>query len=294
MEVLVGTESGLVEAGNGRGVTFEGRDVVAMSGPWLVLDGQRLHLRSGHAGSETGVPGHRVNCVASRPDGGAWAGTAEAHLFVVGTGEVPQRVESFEAAEGRDAWYTPWGGPPDVRSICTLGSGTVLVNVHVGGILRSEDEGASWEPTIDLHLDVHQVVAVERRGAVAACAHGLATSLDDGRTWSVSDQGLPATYARAVAVTGGTVILGVSRGPGGGAAAIYRRPLEDEAAFERCRSGLPESLDGNIDTSWLAGSPDGRAAFATRSGDLYSSEDEGRTWELLASGLPPVRCLSLS
>ncbi len=61
--------------------------------------------------------------------------------------------------------------------------------------------------------------------------------------------------------------------------------------FERCRTGLPDRFDGNVDTYWLAGAPDGSAALATRSGDVYVSIDEGRTWEQAASALPSVRCV---
>ena len=224
-------------------------------------------------------------------DAAPWVGTAEAHLLRV-DGE-PRVVEAFDAAEDRDRWYTPWGGPPDVRSISVTPAGTVLVNVHVGGIVRSDDDGASWRPTIDVDDDVHQVLGLEGGAAVAACAYGLATSDDDGVSWQLHDDGLHATYARAVAVSGDTVLLSASTGPGSRQAAVYRRPLPGDGPFERCRSGLPEWLEGNVDTSWLAGGPDGTAAFATRSGEVYVSTDEGATWEQAAAGLPAVRCVTL-
>ena len=31
--------------------------------------------------------------------------------------------------------------------------------------------------------------------------------------------------------------------------------------------------------------------FGTRSGKLYGSRDEGRSWELLRQGLPPIVCV---
>jgi hypothetical protein len=31
--------------------------------------------------------------------------------------------------------------------------------------------------------------------------------------------------------------------------------------------------------------------FGTRSGKLYGSRDEGRTWQLLREGLPPIVCV---
>ena len=66
-------------------------------------------------------------------------------------------------APTRAEWHTPWGGPPSVFSMASLGD-DLFVSVHVGGILRSSDGGQSWEATIDLHEDVHQVVADPEAG----------------------------------------------------------------------------------------------------------------------------------
>jgi hypothetical protein len=290
MDVLVGTVAGLVDAGSGRAVALEGREVGAVAGDWVVTDGRQLHRRDGTPGPA--LDGPRITCLDAHPDAEPLVGTAEAHLYRMGVDAV--RLHAFDLAEGRGQWYTPWGGPPDVRSVCSAPSGTVLVNVHVGGILRSDDGGANWRATIDLDHDVHQVLALGEGRAVAACAHGLATSGDDGVTWRVDDDGLHATYSRAVAVSGGTVLLSVSSGPQGGRAAVYRRPLGADGPLERCRAGLPEWLEGNVDTAWLAGSAAGDAAFATRAGDVYVSTDEGASWDRSASGLPSVRCLSLA
>jgi len=63
----------------------------------------------------------------------------------------------------------------------------LLANVHVGGIPRSVDGGVTWQPTIDIDSDVHEVRAhPKRRGTVvAAAAVGLCTSSDGGATWTV-------------------------------------------------------------------------------------------------------------
>ncbi|MDQ3570832.1 MAG: hypothetical protein M3396_09495 [Actinomycetota bacterium] len=295
MEVLAGTERGLVDAGSGRTVAFGGHDVSAVAGGWVVVDGERLAAAQGPAGLEMNgraLGGLRITCLDAHPGVEPLVGTAEAHLYRLG--DEPRRVVAFDEAEGRDQWYTPWGGPPDVRSLCTAPTGAILVNVHVGGILRSDDEGAEWRATIDLHHDVHQVLALDGRTAVAACAHGLAVSEDDGVSWAVDSEGLHATYSRAVALAGETVLLSVSSGPQGRLAAVYRRPLGASGDFARCRAGLPEWFEANVDTFCLVGGPEGSAALATRSGEVYVSGDEGATWEQAASGLPSPRCLALA
>ena len=167
------------------------------------------------------------------------------------------------------------------------------MSVHVGGIARSTDEGASWEPTVDVDVDVHQVRAhpLDADVAMAAAAVGLIESDDAGRTWSApSTAGLHATYLRAVAFPAGAVIVGASDGPFGRRAALYRRRVEEEG-FERCRVGLPEWLPGLVDTGAL----DARGAdvAAGCGGSLFASEDGGCSWRLLAGDLPPVRSVAL-
>src|SRR5207249_79401 len=133
--------------------------------------------------------------------------------------------------------------------------GSLYANVHVGGIVRSTDGGAAWEPTIDIHADVHQVLTDFESGLVlAACARGLALSADGGASWRYETEGLPATYSRAVAVAGDTVVVSASTGPRGHRSALYRRALAEPAPFEKCTVGLPEWFDANIDTSCVVGS----------------------------------------
>ncbi|HET7488066.1 MAG TPA: hypothetical protein VFJ85_09065 [Acidimicrobiales bacterium] len=286
MGVLAGTRSGLTDVVAGGVVGFAGRDVTALSGPWAVLDGHVVARRDGPE-----VKGDAsLTCVAGEPGGTALAGAAGGHLFRAG-GHDLATLPSFEDAPGRSEWYTPWGGPPDTRSVAVAGDGTALVNVHVGGILRSTDGGRTWSPTIDLHADVHQVLALDGGRALAACAVGLAASADGGATWEVEADGLHATYARSVALAGATVLVGVSTGPGGSLAALYRRPFAG-GTLARCAGGLPDDLGGNVDTFRLAGGPDGTAAVALADGDVWLSRDEGVTWERLAN-VPGVRCLTL-
>jgi hypothetical protein len=198
-------------------------------------------------------------------------------------------VASFEEVDGRGRWYTPWGGPPDTRSI-SASDEAIYVNVHVGGIPCSDDGGRTWRPTIDVDADVHQTLAYDGL-VLAAAAVGLAVSGDQGRSWTVRDEGLHATYLRAVAVAGDTVLVSGSRGPGGGQSGIYRGALAG-GPLERCREGLPEWFSSNIDTGCLAARDD-LAVFGTAEGSLFVSGDAGRRWELLAEGLPPVQCLAL-
>ena len=225
---------------------------------------------------------------ANDPEG-ILVGASRARLLrVAGDGRL-EAVQGFDRAPGRDGWYTPWGGPPDTRTI-TEDRETVFVNVHVGGVVRSRDHGATWRPTIDINADVHRVVTGAGR-VYAAGGRGLSVSDDGGDSWRLSAAGLHATYCRSVAVCGPVVLLSASAGPGGGRAALYRSAV-DAAAFERCKEGLPEWFQGNIDSLCLDALPDGSlAAFGTDAGEIYASTDNGSAWRRLAEGLAGVRCV---
>src|SRR5262249_2421624 len=212
----------------------------------------------------------RATCIAPT-DAGVLVGSSEARLFrVAPSGYGLEAVHAFDGADGRTDWYTPWGGPPDTRSIAEWDE-AVYVNVHVGGILRTTDAGEGWTPTIDIDEDVHQVTTAEGL-VLAACAGGLAVSSDRGETWVVRTDGLDARYSRGVVVCGDMALVSASRGPRGGQAAVYRGALAGDG-FERCRGGLPEWFDDNIDTHCLDGPPDGSlVAFGTRDGRGFASD----------------------
>lgn len=300
--ILVGTAQGLVsfEADAGRRKSaLEGHRIGAIAPAgwkrlWAVVDNHEV-WRSDDLDGEwklvTSIDRRQGTCLAdtrANDESGILIGTSEAHLARVRDGRL-ERVDSFEHAPGREDWYTPWGGPPAVRSI-TENREWVFVNVHVGGVLRSRDGGGTWEPTIDIHADVHRVVTGGGR-VYAAGNGGLSVSGDDGDSWELRSRGLHATYCRSVAVSGEMVLLSASEGPRGGRAALYRA-AEGARTLERCRDGLPEWFDGNIDSLCLDALPDGSlSAFASESGDVFASQDQGASWAQLAQSLRGVRCL---
>ena len=297
--ILVGTVDGLHEiATDGRleSVHHQARSVVALagsnSGLWALLDGAEVWRAAGGDGWAlvARLGDLRGHCLAITR-AGTLVGTSQARLLRV-TESGFEDLTAFERAPGRDSWYTPWGDPPDTRSIAEDGD-AVYVNVHVGGIPRSRDLGDSWLPTIDVDADVHEVWTGPGR-LFAACARGLAVSEDGGDTWSMRTDGLHATYCRAGAICGETVLVSASTGPSGGHSAVYRGRA-DGGRLEHSRRGVPEWFDQNIDSHCIDALPDGSlAVFATADGRVFVSDDEGASWAELASSIPHVRCLLLT
>lgn len=299
-KLLVGTGSGLWELEGDTSKSVEalaGRSVTALaldgSATWAIVDGSALWARrDGAWHPRAAIDGPPATCVAPT-SAGPLVGTEQAHLFrLTDAGLV--RVDSFETAEGREAWYTPWGDPADVRSIATATDGTIHVNVHVGGVPRSRDDGTSWAPTVDIESDVHQVLAHPTRAEVVlvASAEGFGVSRDGGDSWQFATTGLHAHYLRAVAVADEHVFVSASTGFRGRRSAIYRRRLEGGAGFERCAEDLPKWFDDNIDTACLAAAGP-LVAFGTGDGRVFRSLDAGERWQLVIKGLPPVSCVAV-
>ena len=308
--ILAATSTGLLSFepdGRPGRPELEGRQVRALAPEswrrlWAVVDRRQVWRDEGDGwrpvvslADLAGADDLEALCLAdtrANPAGGILVGTSHARLVrVTEVGEVGF-VESFDRAPGRDGWYTPWGGPPDTRTI-SEDRERVYVNVHVGGVQRSRDEGATWEPTIVIDADVHQVATGGDR-VYAAGAHGLSISRDGGDSWQLQAAGLHATYCRAVAVCGPRLLLSASTGPTGGRAAVYGSSLDGER-FERCHEGLPDWFAGNIDSLCLDALPDGGlAAFGTEVGELNVSTNQGRSWTKVAEGLGHItRVLTL-
>ncbi|MBF2009430.1 MAG: hypothetical protein IGS49_29390 [Chlorogloeopsis fritschii C42_A2020_084] len=298
LSVLAGTSKGLWVLESEQRIELEGFDITAIApsndGLWAIANHNSVWQRNlnGEWRKVASSENLRLHCLLPVDDT-VLVGTSEAHLMRVVEGNM-QIIDSFEQAEGRDEWYTPWGGLPDVRSLAQGTSGELYTNIHVGGILRSRDRGKSWQPTLDIHADVHEVRTVaDRPGLVlAATAQGLAISQDGGDDWSFDRKNLHAIYARAINLSGDTILMSVSMGPSGSKAALYRRSLDQMGTFEKCEQGLPEWFSDNINTGCIATSGN-IAGFATRDGQIFLSNDAGLTWEGIASGLGLINCLTL-
>lgn len=212
-------------------------------------------------------------------------GLNEAGMLRVNAGGEAERLQGFDATPGRHEWFA--GGPPlGVRSLTATENGSaILAAVHVGGIPRSVDGGASWFPTIPVMYDVHEVCAhPSLPGLVAAaCAMGLCLSHDGGATWKLHSEGLHVPTLLAVAVLGDEVLFSVQNGPFASRSQIWRW-RDDAERVELVRDGLPEWLEGKVDTGHIATGV-GRAAVVDAGGNLWLSTVGSTGWQRIAGDL---------
>jgi hypothetical protein len=290
--IVTGTADGLYEItldGVVQRTAKDGREVSAVAGDWVIADDEVVALSSDRV--LTLPDDLKPRSLLGETGGSCIVGSSDARLFEL-LGDELHPIDTFEDILGRSGWSTPWGGPPDTRSLARH-KDSLLVNVHVGGLWRSDDD--AWLESVPAEADVHQVVATDDVIVVAA-ATGIGQSSDGGRTFTWSADGLIAPYCRAVTVSEEWLLASASTGPGANCGSVYRRPLDaPDGGFETVggHGALPKLFSFNVDTFELVAAGE-LVALGTPTGDLYLSEDSGDSWRLLYEALPGVRCVTFT
>ncbi|MGO8815641.1 MAG: WD40/YVTN/BNR-like repeat-containing protein [Terriglobia bacterium] len=274
---------GLAPDGHGGALAIVGRHSLRrreLSGEWATVATSEFELSC---------------CMAVRDD--IYVGTDDARILRLRPeGSELDPIEGFDRVAGRDTWFAGSAivdgqrlGPPlGIRSIAANSNGSILfANVHVGGIPRSMDGGRTWEPTIDINTDVHEVCAHPANPDIvaAAAAVGLCLSRDSGTTWIIERAGLHAPHCSSVAFSGDDIIISAATDPFAAQGRVYRRPLKPEGSLVAVEGGMPAWTEGKVDTGCIA-THGSSIAMADRAGNLYVSDDFGRSWSSKASQVP--------
>lgn len=252
---------------------------------------------------------------ASRPDV-VYAGSQPSALFrSLDGGETFELVDALWDHPHRPKWGAGFGG----QAIHTIvphptDTGKVTVAMSTGGVYRTEDDGASWAPAnkgISAYFFadkfpeygqcVHKVAAhpTQPDRMYAQNHHGVYRTDDAGGSWQEIEDGLPSNFGFPVVVhphRPATVYLfpltaDGERMPPNGACRVYR---SDDAGttWQSFGEGLQQEAFYStvlrdamcVDTADPAG-----VYFGSRNGELYASNDEGETWQVVARNLPDVQ-----
>jgi hypothetical protein len=274
---------GLAPDGRGGALAIVGRHSLrrrAPSGEWATVATSEFEL----------------SCCMAVSDA-IYVGTDDARMLRLSHGGgVLDPIDGFDNIAGRDAWFAGSAivngqrlGPPlGIRSVAVNSSGSVLfANVHVGGIPRSMDGGRTWQPTIDINSDVHEVRAHQADPdiVVAASAIGLCISHDAGATWTIERDGLHAPYCSAVAFSGDDILVSASTDHFATQGRIYRRPVRPDGDTVAVENGLPTWISGIADTGCIA-TNGSTIVVVDRAGTLYLSTEFGLAWSRSSSELP--------
>jgi hypothetical protein len=139
-------------------------------------------------------------------DGALYAGTEPSRLFVSRDGAAWTELDALQRIPSRSRWSFPprpwthhvrWIAPDPHRGQ------RVLVGIELGGVMRTDDGGATFsDHRPGAKLDVHQLAWHPRADgrAYQAAGDGAAWSRDGGRTWAAADAGRDRGYCWALAV----------------------------------------------------------------------------------------------
>ncbi len=251
---------------------------------------------------------------AERP-GVVWAGCEPISVF-----KSTDDGENFELNRGlwdhphRSEWGAGFGGAA-VHSIVPNAADPNVVHaaMSTGGVYRSTDGGASWEPRnkgikADFFPDpwpefgqcVHHITAdAGDPDRLYAQNHGGVYRTDNaGDEWTSIAQGLPADFGFVFLAhprTPGTVWTiplkaAEERNPVGGRLSVYRS-TDAGNNWEEQHDGLPEP-DYNAVLRDAAAVDDNPGSvgvyFGTRGGEVFASPDEGAHFNTVAQRLPDV------
>jgi hypothetical protein len=274
-----------------RGLAADGR-----GGVLAIVGGHSLRTRSPRGEwAIVATSEFELSCCVAVGDS-VYVGTDDARMLRLSDGSrVLETIEAFDSVPGRNNWVAGSAivngqriGPPlGVRSLAVNSSGsTLFANVHIGGIPRSIDGGRSWQPTIDIESDVHEVHAHPERSeiVVAAAAVGLCISRDSGASWVIEKEGLHAPHCSAVAISGENIFISASKDPFAEQGRLYRRSLKLDGRLAPVEGGMPRWTGGIVDTGCIAASGSS-IVVVDRAGNLYVSEDFGQAWSCRSTGL---------
>jgi hypothetical protein len=278
----------------------EGAQCVATSGERVLVgtrSGARLSDDAGETWAPIELPEPSVFSVAIGPaDGALYAGTEPSRLFVSHDGASWSELEALQDIPSRGTWSFPprpwthhvrWIAPDPHRAE------RLLVGIELGGLMSSEDGGATFsDRRPGSKRDVHELAWHPRAAnyAYQAAGDGAAWSSDGARTWQAVDAGRDLGYCWALAVDPADPerwYVSAASGPGAahrGAGARGRLYRWEGAwhALDVPGDSMPYALvarEGEL----LAGMSDGRIL---RSGDL------GESWDELAAGVGSVTAMA--
>ncbi len=247
--------------------------------------------------------------------GALWCGTVPGGLFrSEDRGATWLLVESLWKNPLRRKWM---GGRVDfagIHSICVdpRDARTVVIAVSSGGVWRTRDCGATWEPSgkglrneymppeqaFDIEAqDPHCVVQCASAPEVFWCQHhnGIFVSTDDLGSWQEITKAGPAVFGFPVLVDPKDPKTAwfipsqkdEARIPVAGELCMTRTS-DGGATFEVLRNGLPAEAAYDLVYRHAAALSDGAIAFGSTTGNLFFSADRGESFTAVSNYLPPI------
>jgi photosystem II stability/assembly factor-like uncharacterized protein len=249
---------------------------------------------------ESPLNGKQIWSIAQLPD--------DPNVVLAGT--CPSAL--YRSTDGGATWEAPFTGilqecPRIMHTRVTtlvvdpVERDVVWAGVEIDGIFRSQDRGKNWQrvPAAGISSrDIHALAIVHAGpGAIrmlAATNNDLNLSDDRGQTWRPLRIGehLPWFYCRTLAQSCGqpsVLLLGMGDAPPG-TVGLVARSEDGGCTWEQAEMpGKPNSTMWNFATH----PADANLVYASSvSGEVYRSDDAGRSWHKLTREFGEIRALA--
>ena len=232
-----------------------------------------------------------------------YAGIEPAKLFMsLDHCKTWRELKSLQNIPSSKEWHSPWG-PPDLNSIMfnPRDHRQIYVGIEVGGVMKSNDEGANWYELLNgLHKDIHCLAINYYNPKIifAATGGGIYRTVSAGELWANIGQGIDLTYAVSVVIhpaKPNITYLAIAMGPPGDQALLYRSDDYGET-WSLMHNGLPYPMLKGVRTKALIVNPAAPAEVyvGTSDGIVFYSSNEGMKWEPIANVTNTVNALALS
>lgn len=199
---------------------------------------------------------------------------------------VPESSAWFFHAETRDSHVRDLRMAPGNPS-------QMFAGIEVGGMVRSDDGGDTWQQLQGTHDDVHciDLSPSQPRSVYVATARAPYRSDDGGETWKLINQGLERPYTLHIAAAPGdarVVLVTVSANAGRTEPQLYRSTDggDNWNLVPSLGSGA-EPKDMAVAIDWDRADPN-LVYAGTDDGRIFSSEDQGITWQPLPVNLGTI------
>ncbi len=297
MSMIIGTESGVIRIrtdGSVEPLGLEGRVInhVAAHGTAVLAAVAGDGLYRLHDGIEERLWAGDARSCAVSPDGVLYVGIEPAMILRSrDDGATWERLAAIDDLPTRDEWSFP--PPPHEAHVLSIDflpgkPDHVVAGIEVGGAIRSEDGGDTWEERNEgLYVDVHSLRPDSTPDRLyAVTGSGFYATEDGGRRWEKRMGGIRHGYTIGLAVhpqVTGDVFVAAGDRPPGVNARLYRSADGGQTWTE-----LPEppaGVRGRSPVPFFAG---GAPHIGAEDGGVWRLE--GNAWTEVARLAAAVTC----
>jgi photosystem II stability/assembly factor-like uncharacterized protein len=256
----------------------------------------------------TGIASNNVYCIAYSHFNGTvrlYAGTEPAHLYVSeDLGLNWRELAGLRSGPSVPGWTFPV--PPHDAHVINVSfhphdPNTILACVEQGGLLKSTDAGATWRELKGFNDDVHRVLILNGNPDryFLPTGYGFYRSDDAGENWTdLSDRIKPIGYPDPMVINPHNedlmFIVGGDADPfhwmeTKSANPKILRTRDGGETWQVVDQGMPARFSASFEAMSIEAWPGGSSVYAANTnGDIWCSDDEGDSWQRVATDLSPV------